>query len=66
MHLGDFGKMSFKQLWLSGHMMNMRLLGKYGQIQKMFKACQTCPDYDENIRRSQTLAGLGKSEQAIA
>ena len=48
--LGDFDKWSLKQLWLSTHMMNMRLLGKYGHIQKMYKACQTCPFYDENIQ----------------
>ena len=37
-------------------MMNMRLLGKYGQIQKIFKVCQTCLFYDENINRGQALA----------
>jgi MoaA/NifB/PqqE/SkfB family radical SAM enzyme len=57
MRLGDFDKESLKQIWLSKHMMNMRLLGKYGHIQKMFKACQTCPFYDENIQRSQDLVG---------
>ena len=56
MPLGDFDKMSFKQFWLSTPMMNMRLLGKYGQIQKIFKVCQTCPCYEENINRWQALA----------
>ena len=60
MHLGDFDKGSLKQLWLSTHMMNMRLLGKYGQIQKMFKACQTCPYYDENIKRAQDVSRVRK------
>lgn len=56
MPLGDFDKSSFKQFWLSTRMMNMRLLGKYGHIQNMFKACQNCSDYDKNIWRSQALA----------
>jgi len=55
MRLGN-DKMSLKQLWLSGSMMNMRLLGKYGEIQKIFKACQKCPAYDDNIKRSRLLA----------
>jgi MoaA/NifB/PqqE/SkfB family radical SAM enzyme len=60
MNLGDFDQWSLKQLWFSKRMMDMRLLGKYGHIQKMYKACQTCPDYDDNIRRSHTLAELEK------
>ena len=55
MQLGDLKQESLKQIWLSPRMMNMRLLGKYGHIQKMFKACQTCPFYDQNIRRSKDL-----------
>jgi len=52
----SLGEGSLKKLWSSGHMMNMRLLGKHGHIQKMYKACQTCPYYDENIQRSKDLA----------
>ena len=55
MHLGGFDKGSLKELWLSTHMMNMRLLGKYSYIQKMYKACQTCPFYDDNIERAKDL-----------
>ena len=43
-----------KQLWLSTPMMNMRLLGKYGRIQKM---CQICPCYEENINLLRALPG---------
>ncbi|MBF0571241.1 MAG: radical SAM protein [Candidatus Omnitrophica bacterium] len=50
------GDLSFKQHWLSPQIMSMRLLGKYGRMQKMFKACQTCVYYDENIQRSKDLA----------
>ena len=57
MRLGSFDRQSLKQLWLSKHLMNMRLLGKYGHIQKVNKACQTCPFYDENVERAQSLAG---------
>jgi len=66
MRLGDFKKWSLKELWLSSKMMNMRLLGKYGQIQKMFKACQTCPYYDKNIERTKAVAELGINAKAIA
>ena len=65
MHLGDFDKWSLKELWLSLHMMNVRLLGKYGQIQKMYKACQTCPYYDKNIKRMQDVVELEKNEKAV-
>ena len=66
MRLGNLDKGSLKQIWLSKHMMNVRLLGKYGHVQKMFKACQTCPSYDNNIKRAKALAELEENEQAIA
>lgn len=65
MPMGDFDKLSLKGLWSSPHMMNMRLLGKYGHIQKMYKACQTCPYYERNIQRAQALAELEAKEQAV-
>ncbi|MBF0504773.1 MAG: radical SAM protein [Candidatus Omnitrophica bacterium] len=49
-YLGDFDQWSLKKLWLSKRMMNMRLLGKYGHIQKMYKVCGACPFYDENVK----------------
>jgi hypothetical protein len=55
MRLGSLDRRSLKELWLSPHMMNMRLLGKYGHIQKMFRACQTCPFYEQNVGRAQAL-----------
>ena len=55
MRMGNFNKSSLKQIWLSTNMMNIRLLGRYGRIQKMFKGCLTCPFYNENIRRSRAL-----------
>jgi MoaA/NifB/PqqE/SkfB family radical SAM enzyme len=58
MNIGNLEKGSLKELWLSKHMMNMRLLGKYGRILKMFKACQTCTYYDDNVQRLQALAGV--------
>ena len=66
MNLGDFDQWSLKQIWFSPKMMNMRLLGKYGQIQKMNKACGTCPFYDRNIRWAQAMNGFKKNEQAVA
>lgn len=65
MPLGDFDKQSLKQVWLAPRMMNIRLLGKYGQIQKMFKACQTCPFYDQNIQRARDLTRSKKNEKAV-
>ena len=65
MPFGDLDQWSLKQFWLSPQMMNMRLLGKYGRIQKMYKACQTCPSYDENIRRVQTLVGQEKMSRPL-
>ncbi|MDE2221569.1 MAG: radical SAM protein [Candidatus Omnitrophica bacterium] len=59
MPFGDFDKGHFKRFWLSQRLMNLRLMGKYGQLQKMFKACKTCPDYEENIERAQR-AGSGR------
>jgi len=53
---GDIAARSLKELWSSGHMMNMRLLGKYGYIQKKFSSCRHCPFYDENVQRSRDLA----------
>lgn len=65
MHLGDFDKMSFKEMWLSTHMMNVRMMGKHGIIQKRNKPCQTCPFYGKNIKRMQDALGLEKNEQAF-
>ncbi|MBL8013058.1 MAG: radical SAM protein [Candidatus Omnitrophica bacterium] len=65
MHLGDLSKLSFKQLWLSSHMMNVRLLGKYGEVQKKYKACETCPYYEKNIKRMTDARQLGKNEQTL-
>lgn len=62
MPLGDMKKISFKQFWLSQPMMNVRLLGKYGQIQKQFKACQTCPEFKENITRMYHAAKMDANE----
>ncbi|MDP2653379.1 MAG: radical SAM protein [Candidatus Omnitrophota bacterium] len=56
MNLGELDRRSLKDIWLSPRMMNMRLLGKYGHIQKMYKACATCPFYDQNIRRAEASA----------
>ncbi|MBF0504772.1 MAG: radical SAM protein [Candidatus Omnitrophica bacterium] len=56
MPLGVFDKVTLKKLWSSKRMMDIRLLGKYGHVQKMYKACQACPFYDENIQRSQDAA----------
>jgi MoaA/NifB/PqqE/SkfB family radical SAM enzyme len=56
MMLDDSNKLSLKELWYSQKMMNMRLLGKYGHIQKMYKVCQTCPFYSNNIERSLAVA----------
>lgn len=64
MHLGDDSG-SFKDLWLSSHMMNVRLLGKYGQIQKKYKACQTCPYYKKNIKRMSDVAKLDHKKEDI-
>jgi MoaA/NifB/PqqE/SkfB family radical SAM enzyme len=66
MRLGDFDRWSLKQLWLSPKMMNMRLLGKYGQIQKMYKACQTCPFYDKNVSWTKAMNGAEENAKAIA
>lgn len=68
MHGCDIKKRSFKQVWLSRHMMNMRLLGKYGHIQKIFKECQTCSYYDKNIQYFQDLSGrpLSRCSKAAA
>ncbi|MCK4830407.1 SPASM domain-containing protein, partial [bacterium] len=54
-HPGDINKVSLKKFWLSRQMMNMRLLGKYGYLQKKFKECQRCPFYDKNIQCLQDL-----------
>lgn len=66
MHLGEAEPWSFKKLWLSSHMMNVRLLGKHGQTQKRYAACQTCPDYERNIRRKDDTAALEKNDQSFA
>lgn len=58
MHSVDFNKSGFKQFWLSSRMKYLRLLGKRGYIQKMFKACQTCPWYDKNMERSKALSKM--------
>lgn len=50
-HLGDLDKGSLKELWFSPHMMNVRLLGKYGHIPKTYKECQTCLFYKKNMKR---------------
>lgn len=55
MPLGNISNISFKGLWLSKHMMNVRLLGKHSQVQKMFSACQKCTYYGENINRIKSM-----------
>jgi pyruvate-formate lyase-activating enzyme len=60
MRCGDLGKRSVKQFWSSTHMMNRRVLGKYGRVLKAFKACQTCPSYDDNIQYLKDLAKAGR------
>ena len=55
MRKGDLDKRSFKDFWLSPHMKEMRLLGKYGHIQKMYKVCQICPFHRENKNRTRSL-----------
>ncbi len=65
MNFGDFDKWPLKQFWFSPQMMNMRLLGKYGQIQKIYKTCQTCPYYDKNIKRMQDVVDLEANEKAV-
>lgn len=52
---GDIHKQSLKDIWLSKQAMAMRLLGKYGYLQKKFKECRLCPFYEENIQRSKRL-----------
>lgn len=58
MKLGSLTESSLKEIWSSQHMMNMRLLGRFGQIQKMFTACQTCPYYVRNIEREKHMMSL--------
>lgn len=65
MHLGDFEKGSLKQLWFSQHIMNVRMLGKHGHLQKRYKACQTCPFYDVNVKRMQDAVELNKNDKAF-
>ena len=65
MHLGDLDRLSFKELWLSPHMMNVRLLGKHGIIQKTHKACQTCPFYGKNVKRMNDARKLEENEKAF-
>lgn len=62
MRTSDFDKWGFKEFWLSPQMMEIRLLGKHGHIQKMFKACQTCPFYDKNMQRALTLSRMKLNE----
>lgn len=48
---------ALKDAWSSGHMMNMRLLGKHGYFAKRFQACHDCLYYNKNARRLKDLAG---------
>lgn len=65
MPLGALEKMSFKEFWLSRHIMNMRLLGKHGYTQKRYKACLTCPFYEKNIKWMKEVVGSRKNEKAV-
>jgi hypothetical protein len=47
-------------------MMNMRLLGKFGELQKQHQACQVCPFYQKNIKRMEDARAIENNEQAIA
>lgn len=62
---GGFDKCSFKKFWFSPQLMKMRLLGKYGYIQKMYKACQTCQHYEKNMKRIQNIVELEENEKAV-
>ncbi len=66
MRLTHQDRWSLKGLWHSPQMMNMRLLGKYGQIQKMHTACKTCPYYDENVQRAEDLKETLQNEKACS
>lgn len=65
MYLDGFDKRPFRELWRSSHMMNVRLLGKYGQIQKIYKVCETCVDYKRNIKWIQDTIKLRKNDKAV-
>lgn len=65
MPLGNFSNWSLKELWRSESMMRVRRLGKYGHIQKRRKICQTCPYYEENMRRLLALARSEKNEKTV-
>ncbi len=62
MRLETLGKYSLKDIWSSKRFMYTRLLGKQGYIQKMFKACDTCPYYEPNIKREKALVRLAHHE----
>lgn len=63
MPIGDFNKLDLKELWASERMMNIRLLGKHGKIQKMYDVCQSCPYYSENMAWMQDAAGLERNNR---
>ena len=55
---GNLDQSTFKQFWYSPQMNKIRLMGKKGDTQKVFKACQTCPCYSDNIQRLQAAESL--------
>ncbi len=62
MRSSDFDQSGFKEFWLSEQMNELRSLGKYGHVQKMFKACLTCPFYERNINRALALGRMVENE----
>lgn len=66
MGLGALSKDSLKNIWLSPKTMKMRLLGKYGRIQKMYKACQSCSFYDDNVQRENEMQNSEKNAKVTS
>lgn len=66
MGLGALSKDTLKDIWHSPRAMKMRLLGKYGHIQKMYSACQTCSFYDQNIQRQEAMEHARQRQKAAA
>lgn len=66
MHLGNLSHFSFKTFWHSQHLMNVRLMGKHGILQKRHQACTVCPFYEKNIKRMQDAINLEANAKACS
>ena len=60
MNIANVNKKSFRDIWESKEFMRMRLAGRRGELDKMFKECSQCSYRQDNINIARMIMALNK------